>query len=301
MCGEKGLESARDPHRRQMRESRAKGTIGEETGRNSGMRKILLGVLLLASSGVFAQSPGQSANVPASTFDVATIKPVPPDAKAGRYITMQGTNRFVAKDYTLKLLIAAAYSLSPKTISGGPAWVDTDHYDILALTPGDTRPTQPEQMAMLRALLTDRFKLNFHRQEREFSIYVLEVAKGGSKLKESTAQASDPTQLISTVYPDHMHLPAKNATMGDFAALLQRALLNRPVVDKTGLTGRYDFDLDWAQDETQFGGQVPVASADAEEPPFFTAIEQQLGLRIEATRGVVPAFVIDGVERPTAD
>jgi uncharacterized protein (TIGR03435 family) len=263
------------------------------------MREILLGALLLAGSGIFAQSPAQGAT--STTFDVATIKPVQPDAKAGRYITMQGTNRFVAKDYTLKLLIAAAYSLSPKTISGGAGWVDTDHYDILALTPGGTRPTQPEQMAMLRALLTDRFKLNFHRQDREFSIYVLEVAKGGPKLKESTAEASDPTQLISTVYPDHMHLPAKNATMGDFAALLQRALLDRPVVDKTGLTGRYDFDLDWAQDETQFGGQVPVASADAEEPPFFTAIEQQLGLRIDATRGMVPAFVIDGVERPTAD
>ena len=89
--------------------------------------------------------------------------------------------------------------------------------------------------------------------------------------------------------------------MGDFASLLQRALLDRPVVDKTGLTGSYDFDLDWAPDETQFGGEVPVASADAQAPPFFTAIEQQLGLRIEATRGTVPALVIDGVERPTAD
>jgi uncharacterized protein (TIGR03435 family) len=265
------------------------------------MREILLGVLLLASGGVSAQSQGQSENTATSTFEVATIKPVQPDVKASRYITMQGMNRFVVKDYTLKLLIAAAYNLSPKTISGGPDWVDADHYDIVALTPGETRPTQPEQMAMLRALLTERFKLNFHRQEKEFSIYVLEVGKGGPKLKESTAPASDPAQLISTVYPQHLHLPAKNATMGDFAALLQRAVLDRPVVDKTGLMGRYDFDLDWAPDETQFGGEVPVAAADAQEPPFFTAIEQQLGLRIEATRGTVPALVIDGVERPTAD
>jgi uncharacterized protein (TIGR03435 family) len=265
------------------------------------MREILLGALLLAGGGVCAQSPTQNANTTAPTFEVATIKPVQPDAKAGRYITMQGTNRFVAKNYTLMLLIAAAYNLSPKTISGGPGWVDADHYDIVALTPGDSRPTQPEQMAMLRALLADRFKLNFHRQEKEFSIYVLEVGKDGPKLKESTAPATDPVQLISTVYPQHLHLPAKNATMGDFAALLQRAVLDRPVVDKTGLTGRYDFDLDWAPDETQFGGEVPAASADAQEPPFFTAIEQQLGLRIEATRGTVPAFVIDGVDRPTAN
>jgi uncharacterized protein (TIGR03435 family) len=265
------------------------------------MKKILLGALLIAAGIICPQILAQNANTTTPAFEVATIKPMQPDAKAGRYITMQGANRFVAKNYTLKLLIAAAYNLSPKTISGGPGWVDADHYDIVALTPGDSRPTQPEQMAMLRALLTERFKLNFHRQEKEFSIYVPEVAKSGPKLKESTAPPSDPAQLISTVYPQHLYLPAKNATMGDFAALLQRAVLDRPVVDKTGLTGRYDFDLEWAPDETQFGGEVPVASADAQEPPFFTAIEQQLGLRIEATRGTVPALVIDGVERPTAD
>lgn len=212
---------------------------------------------------------------------------------------MQGENRFVAKNYTLKLMIAAAYDLSPKTISGGPAWIDSDHYDILAVTPGTTRPTHDEQMAMLRTLLSDRFTLGFHREEKEFSIYVLEVSKGGPKLKESTSPASDPAQLISTVYPDHLHLPARNATMGDFASLLQRALLDRPVVDKTGLTGRYDFDLDWAPDETQFGGEVPVAPGDAPNPPFFTAIEQQLGLRIEATHGVVQALVVDTAQRPS--
>ena len=233
----------------------------------------------------------------APSFEVATIKPSAPDAKAGRYITMQGTNRFVVKYYTLKLMIAAAYNLSPKVVSGGPAWVDSDHFDILALTPGNTRPSQSEQMAMLRGLLAEEFKLRFHREEKEFSIYALEVAKGGPKLKESTAAPSDPTQLISTVYPQRIHLPAKNATMGDFGSLLQRALLDRPVVDKTGLTSRYDFDLDWAPDETQFGGEVPVAPADAQEPPFFTAIEQQLGLRLEATRGMVSALVIDHAER----
>jgi uncharacterized protein (TIGR03435 family) len=264
------------------------------------MRKILIAVLLGAVGGVLAysQTNGQGA---APEFDVATIKPTPPDAKAGRYITMQGTNRFVVKYYTLKLLIAAAYDLSPKVISGGPAWADSDHFEIEALTPGEKRPSRPEQMAMLRTLLSDRFKLSFHREEKEFSIYALEVAKGGPKLKESTAPASDPAQLISTVYPDHLHLPAKNATMGDFASLLQRALLDRPVVDKTGLTGRYDFDLDWAADETQFGGEVPAAPADAQAPPFFRAIEDQLGLHLEAMRGDVQGFVIDHAEPPSAN
>lgn len=261
---------------------------------------LLPGVLLtMAAYGNAAQDGVQGASSPATAFEVATIKPVLPAQKTGRYITMQSTNRFVAKYYTLKLLIAAAYDVSPKVISGGPSWVDDDHFDIEALTPGDTKPTRPQQMAMLRTLLTDRFKLSFHREPKEFSIYVLEVNKGGPKLKESAEPPSQEAQLVSTVYPDHLHLPAKNATMGEFASLLQRALLDRPVVDKTGLTGRYDFSLDWAADETQFGGEVPVAPSDAPSPPFFTAIEQQLGLRIEATRGMVQALVIDSVQPPS--
>jgi len=268
------------------------------------MREILVALLAISSAGVSAQAPAAaSANGAgaAPSFEVATIKPTAPDAKAGRYITMQGNNRFVVKYYTLKLMIAAAYNLSPKTISGGPAWVDSDHFDILALTAGDTRPAQREQMAMLRTLLTERFRLTFHREQKEFSIYALEVAKGGPKLKESTAPMTAPAELISTVYPQRIHLPARNATMGDFTSLLQRALLDRPVVDRTGLAGRYDFELDWAPDETQFGGEVPVASADAQAQPFFTAIEQQLGLHLEATRGMVDALVIDSAEQPSAN
>ncbi len=250
--------------------------------------------LLMLAATVVAQAPAS-----APTFEVATIKPVAPDEKAGRYIIMQGSNRFVAKNYTLKLMIAAAYDLSPKVISGGPPWIESDHFDILAVTPGTDRPTHDEQMAMLSTLLAERFKLSFHREEKELSIYALETAKGGPKLKESTAPTSDPAQLISTVYPGRTHLPARNASMSDFTSLLQRALLDRPVVDRTGLTGKYDFDLDWAPDETQFGGEIPAAPGDAPSPPFFTAIEQQLGLRIEATRGTVHALVIDSAQSPT--
>jgi uncharacterized protein (TIGR03435 family) len=154
-------------------------------------------------------------------------------------------------------------------------------------------------MAMLRNLLADRFKLTFHREQKEFSIYELEVAKGGPKLKPSAAAPDEPAQLISTVYPQRMVLPARNATMGDLASLMQRAMLDRPVVDKTGLTGRYDFDLEWAPDETQFGGEIPTASADAPSAPLFSAIQQQLGLKLEAARGPVEALVVDKAERPS--
>lgn len=260
---------------------------------------------LLVSSWAIPQAGAQSGGAPA--FEVATVKPVDPDASKGRYIVMQGADRFVAKNYTVKLLIAAAYDLNPREISGGPDWMDSDHYDILAATPGATRPSHDEQMAMLRNLLADRFKLNFHREAKEFSIYALKIAKDGPKyghgdgpgLKPSTS--ADPPALISTVYPDHMHLPARNATMADFVSMLQRAMLDRPVVDETGLAGRFDFDLEWAPDETQFGGEVPVAPADAQAPPLFTALAQQLGLRLEATHGPVEALVVDQVERPGAN
>ncbi|MGA2217045.1 MAG: TIGR03435 family protein [Terracidiphilus sp.] len=261
--------------------------------------QFLLAATTLSASGFIAQSPAPRPNF--NAFEVATIKPVEHEAKSSRYITMQGTSRFIEKDYTLKLLIAAAYNLSPKTISGGPAWIESDHYDIAAVTPGEVRPTHDEQMAMLRSLLADRFKLTFHREQKEFSIYELTVAKGGSKLKPSTAPPDDPPQVVSTVYPDRMTLPARNVTMSDLTSLMQRAMLDRPVVDKTGLTGRYDFDLEWAPDETQFGGEVPTAPNDAPNPPLFTAIQQQLGLKLEATRGPVQALVIDTAERPSAN
>jgi uncharacterized protein (TIGR03435 family) len=233
-------------------------------------------------------------------FEVATVKPSKADER-GRLLVMQGTHRFVAQNFTLKLLIAAAYDLNSKTISGGPGWMETDHFDIVGITPGDVRPDRQEQMTMLRGLLTQRFKLTFHREQKEFSIYELGVARGGPKLKPSTAAPDDPPALVSTVYPQKVVLPARNATMADFVAMMQRAMMDRPVVDKTGLTGRYDFDLEWAPDETQFGGVLPTAPVDAQAPPLFTAMRDQLGLEFKPTRGPVSTLVVDGAERPTED
>jgi uncharacterized protein (TIGR03435 family) len=94
-------------------------------------------------------------------------------------------------------------------------------------------------------------------------------------------------------------LPGHNATVHELASLLQRAILDRPVVDRTGLTGRYDFSLEWAPNETEFGGDVGAAPESAAALPLFEAIQQQLGLRLEATRGPVDALVIDAAQRPT--
>ena len=123
--------------------------------------RILTAAVLLVPVLAPAQAPAPRPKFDA--FDVATIKPVDTDAKAGRYIIMKGNNRFIGKNYTLKLLIAAAWDLNPKAISGGPAWIDFAHFDIEAVTPGDLRPNHAEQMSMLRALLSDRFQITFHR------------------------------------------------------------------------------------------------------------------------------------------
>ena len=205
----------------------------------------------------------------------------------------------------MKTLLAAAYDLHPQAIAGGPAWIESDHYDILAKTPGAVRPNLNEQMAMLRKLLADRFKLTFHRESKELPIYALTVAKTGAKLKESAASPDaspeGPPPLIFVIAPQLVRLPGRSASMSELASVMQRAALDRPVLDKTGLSGRYDFELEWTPDESQFGGVLGKApSADESlKPGLFAAIQQQLGLRLEATRGVVSLLVIDHVERPS--
>jgi uncharacterized protein (TIGR03435 family) len=180
-----------------------------------------------------AQTPG-----PQNEFEVASIKKADPDAR-GRYIRMQTTHQFLAYNHALKTLIAAAYDVSPQAISGGPSWVESERYEILAKAPGDARPSLQEQMAMLRALLGDRFKLTIHRERKEMSVYALTVSKGGSKLKVSTvspdATPEGPPALAFVVMPGVLRLPARYASMDEFASLLQRSALERPVVDQTGV------------------------------------------------------------------
>jgi uncharacterized protein (TIGR03435 family) len=260
------------------------------------VRRLLLVCNLIAFVPVLPQIP--QANGPG--FEVATIKPTPPDDRSGRYMRMQSTRQFLAKGYTLRALVSAAYDLPPRAISGGPDWIDIERYDIVGLVPGEKRPPLDEQMAMLRKLLSERFKLALHTESKEFQVYVLTVSRSGSKLKESSATPDEQAVLVNSVYPDHILLPARNATTAQFASMLQRAVLDRPVLDKTNLPARYDFDLAWTADETQFGGNLPpVPPQNVTKPPLFEALQQQLGLRLDSTRAAIDAIVIDGVQRPT--
>ena len=264
-------------------------------------RRYPVAILILWASVVMGQANSPSAPTSRPKFDafeVATVKPVDADLKSGRMFRMDGTHRWVATNYTLKNLIALAYDLNPRTIAGGPGWMDEQCFNIEAVTPGDIPPIRVEQMQMLRTLLVERFGLKFHRQEKEFSIYELTVAKGGPKLK-AAAKPDDPPQLFGVVYPGKIEVPARSVTMDDFVAMLQRATLDRPTVNKTGLTGKYDFDLEWAQDASQYGGQVSAAPDDTQSAPLFTAVQEQLGLKLVATRGMVSAMIVDQAQKPS--
>ena len=242
-------------------------------------------------------------NQPAFTeFEVASIKPTPIGTQ-GRWIRMASTHEFMARNHALKTLIAAAWNLSPRAISGGPDWVDSGHYDIVAKAPGEIRPNLDQQMAMLRALLAARFHLTFHREPRQMQVYALTVAKGGPRLRESTASPDaspeGPPPLIFVVSPELIRLPARNATMAELAWVMQRAALDYPVLDRTNLSARYDFDLEFTPDETLFGGVLGRGADDSTKPGLFAALQQQLGLRLESTRGPVDTLVIDHAERPS--
>jgi uncharacterized protein (TIGR03435 family) len=250
---------------------------------------------LVFAAGLAAQTPQRPAF---GAFEVASIKPDP--NPAGRFIRMQTATQFTVHNHTVRTLLAAAYNLSPNEILGGPPLVDSDHWAIVAKTPAP-RPTLEQQMAMLRQLLADRFQVRFHREPKEMGIYALTVAKGGPKLKPSKldpdANPAGPPPLIFVVSLPVLKLAAHYASMDDFATLLQRAL-ERPVADQTGLTGRYDFDLEFTPDETLYGGAFEGAE-DASKPGLLAALQDQLGLKLNATKGPANALVIDHAERPT--
>ena len=177
--------------------------------------------------------------------------------------------------------------------------MESDKYDITGLPEGQGMPNLNQMRDMIRALLEDRFKLTTHRETRELSAYALVVAPGGPKM---TKNDSNPNGLPGLLFRGLGVLPVTNATMGDFAGVMQLAVLDRPVIDKTGLQGRYDFTLTWTPDETQFasfGVRIPTSTDPNAPPVLFTAIQEQLGLKFDSVRAPVEVMVIDRVEKPS--
>lgn len=230
------------------------------------------------------------------TFDVATIKPSKPEQQ-GRAITIQG-RQFITINTSLSSLIAFAYDLHPKQLVSAPEWVENDKYDITALPDIAGQPNIKQLKSMVKKLLKDRFKLAFHQEKKELSVYALTVGKTGPNLTKSDG---DPNGLPGLGMRALGALTVRNATLENFVHLLQSTVLDRPVVDQTGLAGRFDFTLNWTPDESQFGGlgvKIPTPSDAANAPPgLFTAIPEQLGLKLDATKAPVDVIVIDHVEK----
>jgi uncharacterized protein (TIGR03435 family) len=163
-------------------------------------------------------------------------------------------------------------------------------------------PNPVQLRDMVRQALADRFQLKFHEDAKEMPAYVLSVAKGGAKMEKAPADAG---ALPGLFFRGLGVLTVTNATMEDFCHLMQEAVLDRPVVDHTELQGRYNFLLKWTPDESQFGGmgiKVPPPSDAADAPPpLYTAITEQIGLKLEADKASVRVLVIDHVDHPSAN
>jgi uncharacterized protein (TIGR03435 family) len=232
-----------------------------------------------------------------AVFEVATIKPSNPAAQ-GKLFTIKG-RQVLTINTTLADLVTMAYGLHTRQIVGGPSWMESDKYDITGQPEGQGMPNQNQMRSMIRALLEDRFKLTTHRETRELPAYALVVAPGGPKM---TKNDSNPNGLPGLLFRGLGVLPATNATMGDFAGVMQLAVLDRPVIDRTGLQGRWDFTLTWTPDETQFasfGVRIPPSTDPNAPPVLFTAVQEQLGLKFDSVRAPVEVLVIDRVERPS--
>jgi uncharacterized protein (TIGR03435 family) len=233
------------------------------------------------------------------SFEVATVKPSKPD-QPGRAFLVQGRH-FKTINTTLVSLITFSYGVHAKQIVGAPDWADTDKYDMDAQPDGEGAPNDKQWKSMIRKLLAERFQLTLHQDKKELSVYVLSVAKSGPKLTKSEG---DPNGLPALFFPRRLgELNVRNANMDDFAHLMQSAVLDRPVVDQTGLTGRFDFTLNWTPDDSQFGGmgaRLPPPTDSTNAPPnLYTAIQEQIGLKLDATKAPAEVLIIDRVEKPS--
>ncbi len=272
--------------------------------RYPGMKPLLAPTMALAISCIANAVPARAQTpAPHPEFEVASVKQnTGPPGLVAMHFNPGG--RFTATNFPLKLLVDMAYGVGSAQEHRVPAWVDSDsaRYDITARAEGD--PSKEETFAMIRTLLEDRFKLQVHREKKEVTVYALTVAKSGSKLKEdkdsgcARVNAGDlAPEIKSPVCGMFGILPGglegmKVTMTGLAGALTNVSEIGRPVIDKTGITQTFDVHIRW----TPSG---PGAAADNSGPSIFTALQEQLGLKLESQKGTDDVFVIDRAERPT--
>jgi uncharacterized protein (TIGR03435 family) len=252
------------------------------------MRPIAKPALILLAACASAW-PSFAASFDVTSFDAASVKPSDPNFRNMDFRISPG-GRLVVTNWTLALLIGEAYGVKLHQITGGPAWLSTGLYDITAKADGD--PSRNDMMAMLRQLLADRFQLQVQREMREGIVYALSVAKNGPKLVASKEDDADP--WVGIMLPKASGAAGRimgiRATIPLLADRLSTFALDHPVVDQTGIAGFFDFTFEYGSDESG-----PAS------PALATAIQESLGLKLEARKGAVETIVVDHAEKPSAN
>lgn len=225
------------------------------------------------------------------SFEVASIKLSDPTDTHHRF-GIEG-RRIIVRNQTVKGMIEVSYGVHARQIVNAPSWVETERFDVQGVPDAEGQPNIVQLQEMMQKLLASRFGLKMHTEKREMPRYTLAVAKGGPKLAPTKSGPDALANSNGSGDRDTMTYLMTDVSMPDLAQTLQ-VELDRPVVDETGLKGRYDLSLKW----TRFNAP---ADADTSVPGFFTAIQEQLGLKMEPEKGEVDAMVIDQVKRPQMD
>jgi uncharacterized protein (TIGR03435 family) len=225
-------------------------------------------------------------------WEVATVRPTDPSV-TNASIRIDG-RQFILENRTVETMLLAGYGVHKKQIADAPDWIRTERWDVRGVPDVPGQPSMKQMQSLVRKILAERFGLVTHTEKRELEVYALTVAKSREKM---TPSAGDPNGLPDENDRENggvrtMHVA--NSSMDDFA-LVMKFFLDRPVVDQTGLAGRYDFQLKWTFDESR------VPSDGSEPPGLFTAIQEQLGLKLEPVKAQTDVLVVDKVERPSAN
>jgi uncharacterized protein (TIGR03435 family) len=226
-------------------------------------------------------------------WDVAAVKPDDPNStEAGFWLH---DRRLEIKGKTAEQLLLYGYGLHESQVLNAPDWMRTERWHVEGVADVPGQPNRQQMGSLVRKLLAERFGLVMHHEQREMRVFALAVAKGGPKMAPSADDPNAPMHENDSQSGGQATMSVKNVSMGELAGMLMRLFLDRPVVDQTGLVRRYDFQLRWTQDETR-------APTDGSAPPgLFTAIQEQLGLKLEPTKAQADVLVVDGVERPAAN
>jgi uncharacterized protein (TIGR03435 family) len=230
------------------------------------------------------------------SFEVATVKPHDPNLPGGGW-QWKGARHFYAT-MTVTQMIEYIYGIHAKQLLNQPQWADKDVYDFEGVPNMPGLPTEQQRIGMMRKLLEERFNLKVHTEKRELTALVLSPAKGGPKMTPSVLIDPGTTMSMRMGAAGGLMWTARNAAMGDFIRELQN-MLDMSVQDQTGLTGQFDFDLNFSPDESVFGGNVHLPPSANPPPGLFTAMQEQIGLKLDRFKGPVDVIVIDRLERPT--